>query len=83
MISAVLLEMLRCPLTKQRLKPAPESLAAFLENERGAARLRDQSGKKVTEPIQAGLVREDGLAFYPIRNGIPIMLECIPVTGVI
>lgn len=79
MISAVLLETLRCPLTKQRLKPAPESLVAFLENKRAAALLPDISGKMITESIQAGLLREDGLTFYPVRNGIPIMLECIPV----
>jgi len=83
MISAVLLETLRCPLTKQRLKPAPESLVAFLENERVAGRLRDQAGHPVIQTIHAGLLREDGQAFYPVRNDIPVMLECIPIAGLL
>ena len=82
-LSATLLESLRCPLTMQRLRPAPESLVAFLEKERVAGRLCDQSGTPVREIIEGGLLREDGLAFYPVRNGIPVMLECIPVPVVV
>lgn len=52
-ISAELLELLRCPVTKQRLRLAPPEVVAV----RGE-----------------GLVREDEHMFYPIRNGIPVLL---------
>ena len=74
-----LYELLRCPATMQRLRPAPESLVRFLENERAAGRLLDDSGKPVAGPIESGLLREDGLRFYPVRDGIPSMLESVPV----
>lgn len=74
-----LLELLRCPLSMQRLHEAPPSLVMFLEDERLAGRLIDDSGNPILEPIESGLLREDGLAFYPIRNGIPVMLHSYPV----
>jgi len=79
MLSSKLLELLRCPATKQRLQQAPQSLVMFLEDERLAGRLFDESGNLVLEPVEDGLLREDGLAFYPIRNGIPILLHFIAV----
>ena len=32
--------------------------------------------------LTEGLIREDGQIFYPIRNGIPLLLPCeaIPIT---
>jgi len=38
----------------------------------------------VTEPIQAGIIREDGQYLYPVRDDIPIMLigEAIEVASV-
>ena len=79
MIASHLIELLRCPVTRQRLRPASAELVAFLESERLAGRLLDDSGNPVRESIESGLLREDGLAFYPIRNGIPVMVECVPV----
>ena len=77
-----LLEMLRCPDSGQTLRPAPRELVAFLEAERIAGRLKDVSGQPVTAGIEEGLERADGLVFYPIRQGIPVMLECIAVPTV-
>ena len=74
MISTDLLEILRCPVTGQRLRPAPTELISRLASECSAARLRDHAGNPVTAPIECGLVREDGKVFYPIRGGIPVML---------
>ena len=79
MPTSTLLELLRCPVTRQRLRPAPASLIALLEAERLAGRLLDDSGNPVHESIGSGLLREDGLAFYPIRNGIPVMVNYFPV----
>ena len=79
MMTSPLLELLRCPGTRQPVRPAPAELVLFLETERLAGRLIDDSGNPVREPIESGLLREDGLAFFPIRNGIPVMVECVPV----
>ena len=74
-----LFELLRCPVTMQRLQEAPQSLVMFLEDERLAGRLMDDSGNVVVESVEKGFIREDGLAFYPIRNGIPNMVQAILV----
>ncbi len=68
MIDADLLELLRCPATRQRLVRA---------NTHQLTRLK--ADPRAAEPFDDALVREDGLAAYPVRGGIPILLadECI------
>ena len=43
-----------------------------------------QLQNSVASKIDEGLVREDGLLLYPIRDDIPIMLidEAIPLDGI-
>lgn len=61
MIPADLLEILRCPATRQPLAMAPAEVLA-----------RVNAGR--SEPILAGLVRADGKMLYPIRDRIPVLL---------
>jgi len=79
MPDSALLEILRCPSTGQTLSRAPDKLVWHLESERVAGRLMDDAGNPVVESFDRGLIREDGLAFYPVRRGIPVMTECVPV----
>ncbi len=65
MIPADLLELLRCPQTRQPLALAGPELLATVN-----ARL--VSGEHDT--LQAALVRADGSALYPVRDGIPVLL---------
>ena len=46
-----------------------------------AGHARTRAGRVVTEPLAAGLVREDKTLLYPIVDGIPVMLvdEAIPL----
>ena len=71
MIAADLLELLRCPTTRQKLVAADAAQLARLN-----------ADARVVEPLGEALVREDGRAAYPVRGGIPILLadECIIIS---
>jgi uncharacterized protein YbaR (Trm112 family) len=69
-----LLAILRCPESLQKLSAAPAETVRCVESGRVAGRLRDRAGRAIGARIEAGLVREDGKVFFPIRNGIPVML---------
>ena len=45
--------------------------------------LLNREGDVVVDPLEEGLVREDGAVLYPVREEIPIMLigEGIPLEG--
>ncbi len=55
-----LLSILCCPKTHQSLREATEQ-----ELERAS---------RTVGAVEAGLVREDGLVLYPVRNGIPVLI---------
>jgi len=76
-----LLSILCCPETHQPLSPAPAELLASLNERIGQGHVRNRSGTAVTERCEAGLLRQDGKALYPVRGGLPILLvaEAIPV----
>ena len=76
-VAPELLELLRCPVTGQRLTIAAPELLAKLEAKRraGALIVRAQQPQwNPSEPIEAVLVREDGQLGYVIQGGIPILL---------
>jgi uncharacterized protein YbaR (Trm112 family) len=82
-MSKELLEILACPETKQALTFAAPALLERLNNRIREGQLTNRRGTSVTEPIDGGLVRQDGQYLYPIRDDIPIMLidEAIPLAG--
>ena len=55
--------------------PAPADLVARLEALRAGGALRDRGGNLYDTPVAAGLVRQDGRVFYPIRDGIPVLVS--------
>jgi uncharacterized protein YbaR (Trm112 family) len=73
-VAPELLALLRCPETLRPLSRAGAGLLARIEEQRAAGLLRDRSGTLVTEKITAGLLRDDGELFYPVRNGIPVLI---------
>jgi len=76
-----LLEILVCPETRQPVRLAsPEQLEGVNRRIR-TGELRNRGGDAVKDPIQEGLVREDGRVLYPVDDGIPVMLveQSIPL----
>jgi len=69
-----LLEILCCPETHQPLSRAGAELVDELNQRIQAGTLFDRIDEKITEPIDGGLIREDGNILFLIRQGIPVML---------
>jgi len=68
------IDLLRCPETQQKLTVAPIDLVGHLRIEQVAGRLVARSGKPVTTPIDAALLREDGNVVYAVCEGIPVLV---------
>jgi uncharacterized protein len=74
MLDPELLEILVCPDTKAPVHLAEKTLLEKVNRAVAEGSLETRAGEKVGEPLEAGLVRDDGKVLYPIREGIPIML---------
>lgn len=74
MIDKDLLEILACPESHQPLALASAEELARVNAAIAAGGVRNAGGEEVREPLEAGLVREDGQRVYPIRDGIPVLL---------
>jgi uncharacterized protein YbaR (Trm112 family) len=74
MVDASLVEILACPETHQPVTVADEATVSKVNAAIAAGTLKNREGEAVTEPIQTGLVREDGAYLYPVRDDIPVML---------
>lgn len=73
-ISPELLEILVCPETRQKVRPAEPEVRSRLVALQEAGSLTNRAGRKVEGRIQDVLVREDGQFAYLIVDGIPVML---------
>ena len=74
MIDKELLKILACPETHQPLAEAGADVLDAVNERISAGEGVNKAGTEVTEPLEAGLVREDGRVVYPIRDGIPVLL---------
>lgn len=74
MIDQELLEIIRCPETKQKLAPASDEQVADLNDRIEKGEIKDRGGEAVKDRIDGGLVREDGKYLYLIRNNVPVLL---------
>jgi uncharacterized protein YbaR (Trm112 family) len=73
-IDPELLEVLVCPETHQPVKPADDALLGDVNGRIKAGGVKNHAGDAVTEPVSAGLVREDGKCLYLVEDDIPNML---------
>jgi uncharacterized protein YbaR (Trm112 family) len=74
MIRPELLELLRCPETRQKLHPAGSDLLLKVNFAIKAGEIRNRAGKILEQQVEDGLIREDGAVLYPIRGKLPILL---------
>lgn len=74
-VDAKLLEILCCPVSHTPLVRLSGEDLAKLNAVVAAGDLRRTGGEQVTEPLQEALVTEDRKVIYPVRDGIPILLE--------
>ena len=81
MIDEELLDILACPETKQPVRLADQALIDALNERIGQGAVKNRGGKQLEQPIDGGLIRQDGAYLYPIEEDIPIMLidEAIPL----
>ena len=73
-VSQELLDILVCPETRQPVAPAPDDVVRKLADAASAGQLRNRGGSRIGTAPSEGLLREDGRVFYPVEDGIPVML---------
>ncbi len=74
-MNSQLLEILRCPQDRTMLAEADSELLAQVNDAIRDGRISNLSGSRLSQPIDGGLVREDGDVLYPIVDGIPLLLR--------
>ncbi len=71
-IDEAFLEILACPATRRKLRILD---AGSLERLNAGLKSGSTGGRGAGSPIEAGLVTDDRTRVYPVRNGIPVLLE--------
>jgi uncharacterized protein len=74
MIDRKLVEILRCPVSRESVSLAPRDRLRALNAAIEAGALQHADGRKVEAALEAALVTASGERIYPVRDGIPIML---------
>ena len=70
-----LLTILRCPVTHKRLSLAKSATLHAVNNAIGAGELSNRDGEVLAEALAEALITDDGKVLYPVRDGIPVLLE--------
>ena len=74
-ISADLLDIICCPVTRLPLQVMPAEKVQALNQRIEQESLVGRDGEAITEPLTEALVTRDGKLAYPVRDGIPVLLE--------
>ena len=69
-----LLEIIKCPLSNEKLLPAESAIVESLAARQRSGQLFSHKGIVLDEPFEEGLVNASGTFFYRISDGIPTLL---------
>lgn len=70
-----LLDIVCCPVTQLPLQLLDTERLARLNGAISAGGLRNRASESLPETLTEALVTRDGRLVYPVRDGIPILLE--------
>ncbi len=68
------LELIRCPITLQKLEIASVDLVEQLRASLRDGKLMNRLGTNVTDDFQSGLLNESKSWFYPVVDDIPTLV---------
>ena len=74
-VNGKLLEILCCPVSKTPLTVLGSQKLDKLNIAIESGDALYVGGEKVIDPLQEGLITEDGKVIYPVQDDIPILLE--------
>jgi len=74
-VDGKLLEILCCPVSKTPLTVLDSKKLDKLNSAIAGNEALSIGGEKVIEPLQEGLITQDGKVIYPVHDDIPILLE--------
>jgi uncharacterized protein YbaR (Trm112 family) len=74
-LDRALLDILCCPVTRSPLELLSEHELAELNRRIAARAVRNRDNVIVEQPLDEALVTRSGKLVYPIRDGIPVLLE--------
>lgn len=72
---ANLLDIICCPVTRLPLAPMSADQLGALNRRIAEGNLASRDGQALSEPLTEALVTRDGKLAYPVRDGIPVLLE--------
>jgi uncharacterized protein YbaR (Trm112 family) len=70
-----LLDIICCPVTRSSLELLPERELVALNQLIGQKRIKNREESVVDAPLEEALVTRSGKLIYPVRDGIPVLLE--------
>jgi len=74
-LDRALLDILCCPVTRSPLELLSDRELAQLNQAIAARRIKNREDAIVEEPLDQALVTRTAKLVYPVRDGVPILLE--------
>jgi uncharacterized protein YbaR (Trm112 family) len=70
-----LLDIVCCPVTRSPLEILSDRELAELNERIAARRIKNRDDAIVEQPLEQALVTRSGKLVYPVRDGVPVLLE--------